>query len=661
MALPPSLTAAGPDDGPAATKRAAGTVFGACACAVVGAFVLALAWHRLDSLDLGYHLAYGRHFLEHGRIVDRDPFLYPGHARDFVNANWGAQAVFALAERMGGAAGLTALRLGLVAVIFGCGAAVVRACVPGPAWMAGAWLLASSAGYERMSLRPELMSYAAMSAALVVLARGVRRRRDVALLAGLQVLWVNLHSYFLIGPILTGAWLCGAIVDRLRRRAAPVRLLAAALGLQLAACTVNPWHVHGAVFPLATLSYLRAHAVMGGGPGGTPDSAWSLISEFHSPFAYLGELTNSRTLHSYLVLLAVAAAGAIAGLARGRLGEALAIAALAVMSFQMRRNIAPFAFAAGPLAVGCLGRCLRGPGRRRIAGTALSAASMALAGWWTVGIVDGRFYYAERRITRQFGRGYCDRTFPEAAARWLAGRSDLRPNLFVDYFTSSNTLPWLAGRFPLFVDTNTFACPPEVLGEAFDIGLGRVDHGELFRRREVNVVLLHCGPDTQELVRRLAADFTEWALVHLDRHCVVFVRRRVEHIPVILSEERRPEHLDTQAWIAAVEEPPAMKAMSLAVSAGVPMSLGWWGKAAELLEEAVRLAPDYHEAWTYLASCRANLGNAAARAGRMDEARRQYQSAQSGAERALAARPGHGEAERIRHDMGQVLKLLETR
>ena len=46
---------------------------------------------KVASLDVGYHVAYGRHFLDTGHIVELDPFLTPETARPFVNANWGSQ------------------------------------------------------------------------------------------------------------------------------------------------------------------------------------------------------------------------------------------------------------------------------------------------------------------------------------------------------------------------------------------------------------------------------------------------------------------------------------------------------------------------------------------------------------------------------------------
>ena len=55
-------------------------------------------------------------------------------------------------------------------------------------------------------MRPELFSYAILSVLIALLMRGIRFPRDVVLAGVLQLAWVNLHSYFLVGILVTAAW-----------------------------------------------------------------------------------------------------------------------------------------------------------------------------------------------------------------------------------------------------------------------------------------------------------------------------------------------------------------------------------------------------------------------------------------------------------------------
>ncbi len=498
--------------------------WGIAACLAAGLFVLLVTWVRLGSVDLGYHVAYGRHFLDNGRIVDRDPFLYEGVARAFVNANWGSQVIVAAAERIGGAWGLIGLRTGLIVVIFGFVALAVRRAGGGLLAVAWAWLAAGAAGYERLDLRPELFSYACLAALLWILCRGPRTRRWVIAAAAIQLAWVNLHSYFLVGLIMTGCWTAGALVDSVRSRgdaAAEARRrwrgCAAALGLQIAVCLVNPAHVHGALFPFATLQRLQGGGAMGAVSGSGESSPWAAISEFHSPFQHVGLHTNERTIHVYWVILGIAAFGGAALVLGIRIGALCALVALVAMSVQMRRNIALLAIGLGPVLAPAWAAVATVMTRRawgaRYARRGLAAAVIGLSLWGSVSIVTGRFYTVEERTNRVFGAGYNERVVPTRAMQWLADQPELMPNLFADYYASSNTLPRLPERFRLFVDTNTFAYDESTLAAAHDLGLGRIDHRAFFREHDVNVLLLSAQANTESLIRAVAQEI-EWRFVY---------------------------------------------------------------------------------------------------------------------------------------------------
>lgn len=577
--------------------------------------VVSLWWFKLSSSDLGYHLAYGRHFLETGRIVTLDPFLEPSIARPFINANWGAQVLFALVERMGGAVGLILCRWALLAVVFSSMAIVVRRAGCGWHGVAWAWMLAALAAYERFTLRPELFSYAIMMVMVGVLVGRAYSWRSVAILGVLQIVWVNMHSYFLVGPILTGSMLAGELLQRLSAtrsseyRPAPsrrTRILAWAFAAQGAACLVNPWHVRGAMFPLQTLRYLQEQKVIGA--DGVPQDAgpWSIVSEFQQPFRFLFSPINNHTIEAYCILLPVAFLGLVALLVHRRWGEGLVIAFLLAMSLQMRRNIAQFAIVAAPLAVCGLASAVPNGWSSRRAGRwarrvwVIATILAASVGTWT--IVEGRFYHAERRLNREPGMGYSARINLIDAARWLSAQGAVQPGLFVDFFSSSNVLPWLDPRFKLLIDTNTFGYDDQWLTQIIAVGEARRPHREFFDRYHINAALLHVGTQTAPLVRALHAD-GDWALVYVDPHAVVFLRRIGGHASIIGAYQPASHDLDIEAWMNSARGPRHHRAASLVTMAAVPLTLGWHERAARLFEEALRCAPDSADAWNNLGLC----------------------------------------------------------
>lgn len=617
--------------------------------------MLALGWFKLSSLDIGYHLAYGRHFLDQGEIVGfrPDPFLLPETAVPFVNANWGSQVVMALADRVAGTTGLTALRIGLIVVMMTAIAVTVRAYTASLTAVAFAWVIAAVGAYERFSMRPELFSYVIMLIQLAIMVQtrrvcGTRLSfRVLTAMVILQIAWVNLHSYFLVGVLTACAFWSDAAWQAFRSRRVPAerifaierfRRMCLLTALTVVACFVHPWGYRAAVFPLRTLAYLQSHEVMGGVPGEAEKSAWAEISEFQSPFEFRSLPINRWTIRAYAVVMALSAAGVVLLARRGEIGPALVVLMLFIMSTQMRRNIAQFSLAAAPLSLAALnavstGRRLKMVRRVMIGGLCLASLAGATA------VASGDWYFSERRISREFGFGYSTSAFARQAAAWLTEQPELKPNLFVDYFASSNTLPWLDKRFKLFVDTNTFAYREETLRLAYDVGLGKVPHGPFFDRYGINVVLLHGGPDTQTLIGAMTRDSGEWALVHVDSTAVIFVRRIPEHVPVIVKHAVQERDADMRAWIAARSGPSAARAMAIGSAASIPISLGWWQSAAVLCDEAVRLRSDYVEAWINLGICHGNLANAAARAGRGDETLRLAREAIRNFERATAIEP----------------------
>ncbi|MCK6486578.1 MAG: hypothetical protein HUU22_14250 [Phycisphaerae bacterium] len=661
------------NDAPRAAKVLAGLHL-----AVTTTLVVALSWFELSSVDLGYHIEYGRQFLRTGRIVEVDPFLYSEPGRRFVNANWLSQAVMAFVFDATGWQGLFALRFVLTLAVFACVAGALRSLGLGAGAIAWAWLCAALGAYERLTERPELFSYACLAAQAWLLLRGPEKRSTRLGVPLIQVLWVNLHSYFLVGLMVAGALALGDLCrgrGRLRVWAASWLPL---LLMQAAACLANPWLVEGATFPLRTVGYLHRENVMAQDPMDPVRSPWGVISEFQSPFGFIGQIGANRTTQAYLALLGLTAAALLAAAWRRRWGWLLALLVLVALSTQMRRNIALFAVGGAPLIVAALsprrssagapivaGTVKRppetGPESQRVAGSGrlavnerspgmgeslsrrlgpvLRMAAIVLALWWLHGIWSGRFYFDERRPARRLATGWCDHIFPFDAIAWMNRQPELRPRLFSDLTLCSNVLPWIRDELrPQFITTNTFAYSPDRLMEAWDVGLGKVDYRRLFDEHGINVAMLRAHDPMRELIGALARD-AGWALVYFDTRFVLFARRTPEHARLIAACEQTPSRLDPQGWIAESPRRHETTAYRLAAMGGVPLCLGWHAQARPLFAEAVARQPVYFEAWNNLGVCYVGLGRAAAAAGRMDDAERELTEARRCLERAARLYP----------------------
>jgi hypothetical protein len=503
-------------------------------------FTLALALHRVDDYDLGYHLAYGETFIARGRIVDSNEFVYtridprvlaqPGNlppggwfdARTqrlrFPNANYLSQILMALAFRAAGFAGIVGLQVILVAVMLGLWLKILqRLRVPWLVAAAGV-LLAALATFERYGLRPELFGYVVLLAQLYLLTAPRLGWRRVAGLIAAQWVFVQLHSYWLLGLGLGLAFLSEAAlrVWSTRRSGPPVARgeahahaaqLAVALAGMILVAFLNPWGPRLVGQPLATLLFLRLHAASAAGAG-LDAHPWSQVTECQSPFARL--YLRSSTTYALIVTLVLAATGAVAAFWRRHWAYAALLAGMVLVALSMRRNVgvgclvlvpvslAAWVDAAGAWRAGRLGAHGRADMAKSTAGlgarTTAPLQAAAAGRWVSVGagalltlialqgildVVTSRFYYREHR-RRRFGLTAAPRDLPFSAARVLrevAGDSASDQARAARVFTSYNVSSAILffggnGRSPREVPilTNQWAYPATTM--AADIGRG---------------------------------------------------------------------------------------------------------------------------------------------------------------------------------------------
>ena len=191
------------------------------------AFMALLAVRPINSPDIGYHLAYGEHFLATGQIVQTNKWVFtpldpkimtdpaqlgPGCSFDaatntyrFVNANWLSQAAMAAVKRVGGMNGLVALQAGLIVLLAVLLVVAMRRHGAPWHWVAPGVLMVALITDVRMPLRPELFGLPILVAQWALLSGKRFEWKHLAGVTVLQILMVNLHSYFLLGIAMAGA------------------------------------------------------------------------------------------------------------------------------------------------------------------------------------------------------------------------------------------------------------------------------------------------------------------------------------------------------------------------------------------------------------------------------------------------------------------------
>jgi len=471
--------------------------------------VLVAAAQPMQTEDAWWHLALGRAYASHGPWLDADPLLHTAAAPPAPAAWLADLALYGLAR----AGGLSSLRLAHAAVV----AAILSA-----AWLAlrrasgsrRAASLATAAfaalsAYRLYQLRPDLLTIGATLLLYRLLLAEPRppSRRQVLLATLLLGLWANLHSAFLIGPILLAAaiaGLCAAAALGSREERAPLvaraRRLGLALALGLAATLVNP------AGPAQHLAYFHAGVE-------SPDLAivvdeWAPLDLFHLPVPNLPPSLLAWAIT--WLLLASCAAIVPAGLRRRWRSApdappdpalaAVAVASLVAMLAAVRflwLGLFPLLL----LAQWSAPRLASPRAPRRILGTAAALASLALAlafvRWGDWPMIGGGL----RPSLGSYARAFPPEKY-HAHAVWMLADAGLEGRLYNDYFMGGFVGFWLAPRLRAFVN-GTLNLPREQLKAWAALSKHRGERpgesfAELLDREQVDVFL---GVRTPEVPR----------------------------------------------------------------------------------------------------------------------------------------------------------------
>ncbi len=215
--------------------------------------------------DVWWHLAGGYWILEHGRAPGPDPFTFGSADQVWVDLNWLFELVLAFLYDHGGLAAIILLiaTLGTAALLTAWSARqrswpVVLGLV---GWVPGLVLMSS-----RFLPRPEVFTLLFLAVFLAVIWRASRRPALLWILPPVQVLWVNTHGLFILGPLVllfhlldrAGVWLWrrGEISPREARRER--KHLAAVAAVVVLACLLNPYRLDGALLPFVLLPKVTA-------------------------------------------------------------------------------------------------------------------------------------------------------------------------------------------------------------------------------------------------------------------------------------------------------------------------------------------------------------------------------------------------------------------
>ena len=204
---------------------------------------------NLPAADLGRHFKNGEIFINEGKIIDTNYYSYTQAERQTITHHWGAGVIFYKLWQVFGFKGLGFSYVGLTLLTF--------LLLFYQARMYAGFLIVSIMSVlsvpliaTRPEIRPEGFSYLFLSIFLIVLFQYYEKSKKqfmLWLLIVIQVIWVNVHIFFILGPFFVGVFLCDAVYQR--KDIKIIKTLAIVFISCLLVSLINPFGVKGLLAP----------------------------------------------------------------------------------------------------------------------------------------------------------------------------------------------------------------------------------------------------------------------------------------------------------------------------------------------------------------------------------------------------------------------------
>ena len=542
---------------------------------------MAASLFSVRATDLFWHLASGRFMVENLALPRLDPFRFGvGGGLAWVDHEWLFQLLVYAVERLGGLDALVALRVALVLTLAGVLYVAARRTGNGVGAAVALAAVALLGARPRFLIRPELFTFLALAAELLLLRRLVTgpkdRRTSLALLA-LAVLWTNLHGMALLAPVIAAAYLAGAALqpdpdglpDSAARRWRRALLMPAALA---GALLINPYG-------------LRVFAVTAGITGALADLSainpeWLPVWRAPQPMLFAALFAGFAALAALVLETAVRTR-------RVHLPAAIVTAGLALLALSAVRHQALF-FVAGLFLAGET-LALRSkvatpapPGTAPAARPLLPVAGAAflcllLAAWSLHPPTSGPL--APRQGRFELSHGLAPGRFPVAAADWLARNPDVGP-LYNELAHGGYLLWRLYPPRQVFLD-GRMELEPTLLREIVAARTGAESWRAFLRRRGAAGALVRYEDRTRPVFATdpatgkpvVVANQTpnaalfpaaRWALVYWDDEVMLFLDRALPENRPYLAGEYALQPEDTTATLARAADDPQYRAQALA-------------------------------------------------------------------------------------------------
>lgn len=465
--------------------------------------------------DIFWALKSGEWIVANMDVPRLDPFSYTFPDKEWIDFTWGFQVVAHIFyTKLGGWTGLFLLQIILTYATFYIIYRNIALLTSKRLWFTLALLfLVYATARVRYIIRPQLFAYFFMALYFYILTlylsdRGARNLWFIALVLPIQVFWVNLHSSFILGIFIVGAYAAGEFIEEriskgiLRRPSArTISLIAVTLALPVVSL-INPYGYKLAFFPLIHMGGENADALRYIGEW-TPIRVKEMLFYFY-PFP----------LHHFAakVILYGTIAGFILNFRRLRVRDFILIVPVAHMAASHIRWLVVFVLFAAPIFASNISGFLdRSSSKERF----WSKLSMAV----TIGIAILFIYEHAFVFDRaDMGLGIKQGHYPEGTVGFMK-ENRLKGNIFNSYIFGG----YLIHQYPevkVFIDGRT----PTVYSPYHFWTSRIVDKKKNWKRLQVDHGLNMALIGTKQSMCEDLWKDDEWVPVNFDDASVLFLK-----------------------------------------------------------------------------------------------------------------------------------------
>lgn len=494
---------------------------------------------EITDLDLWLHIGTGRFIMQHGYVPNVDVFSNAIAGKPWLNHEWLFQVLVYNLFTLFGPDGLHNLQTFLVVTSLGLllffGYHRDRQLV-----VTVSLLFVFMVFQQRFTIRPDLFSLMFFVIFFYIVDRCLQKPWALWALCLIQLLWVNIHGFFFLGPLL----ILITIIAEMIKRHIPLpwewnrvdlldkvqfRQLFKIFIVVLLACLVNPEFLRGALYPF--------------------DIFWNLSGEHQIFFKYIEELQptitwgslwqNDRFIH-YKVLIVLSAISFVFNRRAVNIRDFFVWVLFLMFSIKAIRNISFFAFVSYLLIIknlmplnlmGLIPVRFKNVRVQHITSIILKVCVILWLLNYMQSMVHDGYYDFDRYERKSTFGGVGLRSYPKKAVDFLSEQG-VTGNFYNDFNSGSYIIGRLSPQIKVFIDGRT-----EAYGSAFFenyLQIFRSKDGRAFdavaEQFNLTGAFLNTAtrPASRELLRHLYFS-SEWRLVYLDYDGVIFLKNTVQN------------------------------------------------------------------------------------------------------------------------------------